>query len=141
MNSKLLTDVEQGELALIRKGKPIDVPIDVVGRQPSFSKAIELSINAAGLQGKAVCTELQIDPAHWSRIMSGTGHFPVDKLCLLMDMTGNEAPLMWLANARGKGLVVLKSEAERRAEAAEAALAESERENKLLRQLVQGRIG
>lgn len=56
-----------------------------------------------------------------------------------MDMCGNEAPLMWLANHLGYGLVVLQSEAEKRAETAELALRAEREKTKLLTDLLQGR--
>ena len=56
-----------------------------------------------------------------------------------MDMCGNEAPLMWLANFRGYGLVVLQTESERRAEAAEIALRSEREKNKLLTALLHGK--
>lgn len=56
-----------------------------------------------------------------------------------MDMCGNEAPLIWLANHRGYGLVVLQSEAEKRAETAELALRAEREKTKLLTDLLQGR--
>ena len=71
--------------------------------------------------------------------MKGDAHFPVNKLITLMDLCGNEAPLMWLANSRGYGLVVLKSESERRAEGAENALAEERAKVKLLTDILTGK--
>lgn len=54
--------------------------------------------------------------------MKGEGHFPVDKLNLLMEMCGNQSPLIWLAHSNGLGLVILKSEAERQLDEALKAL-------------------
>lgn len=56
-----------------------------------------------------------------------------------MDMCGNEAPLMWLANHRGYGLVVLQSEAEKRAENAELALRAEREKTKLLMEVLHGK--
>jgi hypothetical protein len=63
---------------------------------------------------------------------------PPNKLGDLMDVCGNEAPLLWLASSRGKGLHLLKSEAERQADEARAQAAVLERENQLLRELLRG---
>ena len=63
----------------------------------------------------------------------------MNKLNNLMDLCGNEAPLMWLANSRGYGLVVLKTEAERRAEAGRARLREERDKVRFLTELLHGK--
>lgn len=108
------------ELPLSPRVQKIDLPLETVIAQPSMSKAIALCVQVSGLDDKEVGKSLSIDAGHWTRIMNASGHFPPDKLDPLCDLCGNEAPLQWWANKRGKGLVLLKSEAERRAEAAEA---------------------
>jgi hypothetical protein len=77
------------------------VELESVTRQPSFNAAIVLCVQCSGLDRKQVYSTLGIDAAVWSRIESGQAHFPVNKLEQLMDLCGNEAPLMWLVNARG----------------------------------------
>lgn len=139
MRSKNLKAVDHPELPLARKADRFDIPLDLVIKQPSLAAAIALCVQASGLEEKEVYLPLEIDAGHWTRIMKGDAHFPVNKLNGLMDMCGNEAPLMWLANSRGYGLVVLKSEAERRAEAAERALDEERSKVKLLTNLLQGK--
>lgn len=79
---------------------------------------------------------------YWTRILNGNGaHFPTDKLEQFMDLVGNEIPLQWLAHRRGKGLVLLLSEAERLLQAEKERASKLEDENRLLRGLVQGRAG
>lgn len=56
---------------------------------------------------------LGIDAGHWSRIMKGDANFPQDKLCELMDICGNEAPLIWLCDVRGYELKKKESEMEK----------------------------
>lgn len=53
------------------------------------------------------------EQAQWSRIKSGQHFFPQDRLGLLMDACGNEAPLFWLARRRGYLLTPMESETER----------------------------
>jgi hypothetical protein len=134
-----LKAVDHPELPLARKADRVDIPLDLVIRQPTLAAAISLCVQASGLEEKEVYLPLEIDAGHWTRIMKGDAHFPVNKLNPLMNMCGNEAPLMWLANSRGYGLVVLKTESERRAEAAERALAEERSKVKLLTDLLQGK--
>jgi len=92
--------------------------------------AVDLCITAAGLS---------IDKAQWSRIRAGQAHFPHDKLIALMDAMGNDIPLAWLAFQRGKGLHLLESEQQRLMREKDDQLADLARENKLMRELLQGR--
>lgn len=120
-------DHAQAALLLARRAVPVEVSADQVARLGSLMAAINLCMTISGLDDKEICAELGIDPGHFSKITRGTGHFPPDKLNDLMTLCGNEAPLRWLAHSRGYGLVILKTEADRRAEEAEARAAEAER--------------
>ncbi|KVG33841.1 MULTISPECIES: hypothetical protein [Burkholderia cepacia complex] len=117
----------------------MDVPTEFVLKQPSLAGAIALCVQLSGLDDKEIYLSLGIDAGHWSRIMKGDAHFPVNKLNELCDMCGNEAPLIWWAHSRGYGLVLLKSEAERRAEDAERRAREAEDRVKFLTQVLQGK--
>ena len=127
MKSKDLTAVDQRELPLSRKAHAVSVPLDLVVKQPSLSGAIALCVQVSGLEEKEVYLSLEIDAGHWTRIMKGDAHFPVNKLNPLMDLCQNEAPLLWLTHSRGYGIVMLKSEAERHAELAEHRADEAEK--------------
>lgn len=131
--------VDQRELSLVRTPDRTDVPLDIVTRQPSLSKAIALCIQFSGLLDKEIFLALDIDAGHWSRIVKGDAHFPTNRLSDLMDIRGNDAPLMWLAHARGYGLVVLRTESERRAEEAERRLAEEREKVRWLTDFLQGK--
>ena len=139
MRSKELRRLEHPELPLARKADAVQVPLDLVVKQPTLASAIALCVQVSGLEEKEVYLSLEIDAGHWTRIMKGDAHFPVNKLNNLMDLCGNEAPLMWLANSRGYGLVILKTEAERRAEMAERALREERDKVRFLTELLQGK--
>ncbi len=130
MRSKNMSPVVHPELALARKAERVEVPMQLVERQTTMAGAIALCVQVSGLEDKEVYLSLGIDAGHWSRIMKGDAHFPVNKLCDLMDLCGNETPLVWLANYRGYGLVMLKTEAQRRIEELEATLAK-ERERRI----------
>lgn len=138
MRSKILRAVDgpQRELPLI---EPQPVSEEVVFAQRTFTAAIKLAANVSGLDEKQIYRDLEIDAGHWTRILNGDAHFPVDKLLAFMDLVGNEIPLQWLAHRRGKGLVLLLSEAERLLQAEKERAGKLEEENKLLRNLVQGR--
>lgn len=95
-----MTTGPQTQLPLARA--PASVDVGLVVRQPSLLGAIKLCISLGGFASdKQVYMPLDIDAGHWSRILRGEAHFPVDKLPALMDLCGNEAPLLWLLHARG----------------------------------------
>ncbi len=116
MASKTLLQIAHPEPPLARRANRMDVPIELVSRQETFIGAIALCTQLSGLDDKEIYMTLEIDAGHWSRIVKGDAHFPVNKIDALMNICGNEAPLLWLANRRGYGLQLLKSEAERRIE-------------------------
>jgi len=57
-----------------------------------------------------------------------------------MDLCGNEAPLMWLANSRGKSLVMLKTEAERQIDELKQELHAERQRSKILAEVLQGSV-
>lgn len=141
MRSKNMSPVDHPELALIRKAERIDVSMQLIERQATMAGAIALCVQVSGLEDKEVYLSLGIDAGHWSRIMKGDAHFPVNKLCDLMDLCGNEAPLTWLSNHRGYGLVMLKTEAQRRIEELEAKLAKEVERRQWAEDIAVGRRG
>ena len=138
LRSKTMSEVEQGGL-LLSRAQPADVPLPLVTQRKTFLAAINLCIDLSGLEDKEIYLPLGIDAGHFSNLRKGRGHFPPDRINDLMDLCGNEVPLIWLAHSRGKGLVVLQSESERIAAELAAQLAEANRENALLRNLLQGK--
>jgi len=116
MRSNNMHPVAHPELALVRKTTPIDVSMELVKRQKNFIGAIALCTQLSGLDDKEIYMTLGVDAGHWSRIVKGDAHFPVNKIDELMTLCGNEAPLKWLAYKRGYSLQMLKTEAERRIE-------------------------
>jgi len=104
----------------------------VIHAQPTMSAAVKLAANVSGLEEKEIYLPLKIDAGHWTRILNGQAHFPIDKLCEFMELVGNEVPLAWLAHRRGKGLHMLQSEAERQLEQERDARVEAEKKVELL---------
>ena len=114
----------------------------VVDAQPTMTAAIRLCQQMSGLDDKEIAGKNGIvaDVAQWSRITRSCQHyFPQDKLGALMDVCGNEAPLIWLARSRGYELVPLETEMERRLRLEHEKADELERENALLKKLLIGR--
>lgn len=71
MRSKELSQVEHPELPLARKADAVQVPLELVLKQPTFAAAIALCVQVSGLEEKEVYLSLEIDAGHWTRIMKG----------------------------------------------------------------------
>lgn len=125
-----------------------EVDIRLVRQQRTLLAAIKLCISLAGFESeKEVYMPLGIDPGHWSRIVRGEAHFPIDKLPDLMDLCGNEAPLLWLIEERGYDIDSLRrreTELERELRLAreeiERMQAERTAERRLLSEVLAGRV-
>lgn len=128
----MLKPVDDPQIPLRLQRAPQVVDLALVMAQPSLLAAIKLCISLAGFEAdKQVYRPLGIDAGHWTRILRGEAHFPVDKLGDLMDLCGNEVPLLWLVHARGYDASHLRkreTETERALrEANEALVAEQQR--------------
>lgn len=130
------------QLELTMKPPMQELDVGLVAKQPSFTASIVLCQTLSGLEDKELCGKGGVinDPATWSRIKSGANNFPQDKLCRFMDMCGNEAPLVWLADRRGYGLVEKETELERRLRVEREEKERLASENKLLRDLLTNKM-
>ena len=111
----MLTAVDDQRELLIRESTQA-VDYLTIKKQSSFLAAINLCCSVSGLNDKQIYMELDIAAGQWTRIKSGDAHFPPNKLDELMDLCGNEIPLIWLANQRGYGLQKLQTALERELE-------------------------
>ncbi len=100
--------IRQKEL-LLRVNPKEDISDDMIVRCPSWKDALRLAKNLSGLDDKYFASQLDIDPAQWSRIWSGQAHFPEGKLEEFIKLCGNLIPLRWLSLRFGYGLHPLKS--------------------------------
>jgi len=128
-------DDPQRNLRLVKAEQALDPAI--VTAQPSMLAAIKLCISAGGFDaGKEVYAELGIDAGHWSRVLRGEAHFPVNKLTALMDLCGNDAPLQWLVHDGGYDIASLR----RRETELEKHNRELREENAALRRVLIGAV-
>ena len=103
---------------------PATVTPDEVGRKQTLGAAIELCAEVAGhALDKTLQQALGVDKAQFSRWQSGTEGVLWPKLAKLMDVCGNDAPVLWMLRQRGYDLHSV-----RRSESA------TQRENRLLRE-------
>jgi len=137
---KRLTVVDDHpQLPLARKPEAAIVSTEIVRAQKTVEAAVALAIQVSGLPACEVAIACGIDKGHFSRMLDGDAHFPLNKLRKFCDVVGNTILPEWIAYQVDSGLVLLRTEAERRADAAEQALADAQKENSLLRNLLQGR--
>jgi hypothetical protein len=131
--------VDQGELPLTREPQHIAVPIEMVRSKKTSAAAITLACDASGLEDKEIYMALGIDAGYFSNIKKGKATLQGDLVKDFCRVVGNNVYPEWLAYQVGCTLVMIKTEAERRAEEAELRAAAAEAENKLMRQLLAGR--
>jgi hypothetical protein len=128
------------QLALKLPRQPVTVDVETIRRQPTMTRAIVLASELAGLKNdKDQARAIGLDQTTWSLIKKGERAFPHDGYEEMFDEFGNEVPLIWLADRRGYLLTPKESELEKRLRAEREARVKAEEENKLLRDLIQGR--
>jgi hypothetical protein len=107
----------------------VEVPIGEVMRKPSLGKAIEYCAELAGyaydksLEAALKKNGVTVDNTQLTRWRQGVEGIKWDKFCGLMDVCGNDAPLLWMNYDRGWDISSM-----RRRET------ETEKENRLLRE-------
>jgi hypothetical protein len=135
-----MTSIEdQSELALVREAQSVNVPIEMVRIQKNAAAAFTLACTASGLDDKEIYLALGIDAGYFSNIKKGKATLQADLIAEFCKLVKNTVYPEWQAYQVGCTLVMIKTEAERRAEEAEQRAAALSAENKLMRQLLAGR--
>lgn len=116
--------------------EPSEISREYIISRPSLRAAMRLAQDVSGLEDKQLADGLGIDVAQWSRIKTGSGHFPTDKIDRFMELVGNDIPLIWLAHRRGYELKPLLSTLEQQLAAERAARLEAERELEIIKRFV-----
>ena len=108
----------------VQPALPVLVRPEEVAREKTLGAAMELCAKVAGFGlDKELQLQLGVDKAQFSRWMAGTEGIHWPKLERLMDVCGNDAPVLWMAYQRGVDLHSLRKRE-----------TETERENRLLRE-------
>lgn len=115
-------------------GFPSNVTPQEIAREQSLGGAIDLCAKVAGLAPKQVQDALKTDKAQFSRWVDGKEGVVWPKLVALMDLCGNDAPLLWMLHVRGYDLDSLRR-VETELERQVRTLSE---ENAALRRVLQG---
>lgn len=131
---------DQAELALARRAVTADIPITLVRAQKTAAAAFTLACSMSGLEDKEIYLPLGIDAGYFSNIKKGKATLQGDLIGPFCDLVGNTIYPEWQAYQVGCTLVMIKSEAERRAEEAERKLQEANTEIRIMRNLLQARV-
>lgn len=115
------------------------VPIELIRVQKTAAAAFTLACTASGLDDKEIYLALGIDAGYFSNIKKGKATLQADLVADFCRLVKNTVYPEWQAYQVGCTLVMIKTEAERRAEEAEQRAAALSAENKLMRQLLSGR--
>ena len=134
-----MTTVEQAELALVREPSHITVPIEMVRAKKTAGAAFTLACDSSGLDDKEIYLALSLDAGYFSNMKKGSATLKADLVAAFCRVVGNLVYAEWMAYQIGCTLVMIKTEAERRADAEKARADSLAAENKLMRQLLQGR--
>lgn len=140
-----MSPFEQPELALAREPSRMTVPIETIRAQKSAAAAFSLACSVSGLEDKEIYLSLiqpdgkALDAGYFSNIKKGKATLQADLIAKFCDVVGNAIYPEWLAYQVGCTLVLIKTEAERRADMERARADALDAENKLMRQLLQGR--
>jgi hypothetical protein len=119
-------------------GFPSEVTAQELAREKTLGGAIGLCAKAAGLESKQVQDGLKADKAQFSRWESGQEGIVWPKFAALMDLCGNDAPLLWMLQQRGYDLSSLRrveTETEKRLRLAEERIQQLESEREVERRL------
>ena len=123
------------------------VPVrpEEVARKQTLGAAIELCAELAGFAlDKELQQTLEVDKGQFSRWQSGQEGIKWEKFAALMDVCGNDAPLLWMLHRRGYDLHSLRkreTETERKLRLAEERIQQLEHEARVKASFVAEFIG
>ena len=129
----------QAELPLARPAQRCSIPIELVRQQRTAAAAFTLACTVSGLEDKEIYLALNIDAGYFSNIKKGKATLQADLLAAFCRVVGNTIFLEWQAFQLGCTLVMVKTEAERLLDEGRARREATEAENRLMRQILQGR--
>lgn len=88
---------------------PVDIRPEEVARKKSLGEALHLCAELAGFGlDKELQQQLGVDKSQFSRWGSGTEGIVWPKFEKLMDVCGNDVPLLWMLQRRGYDLATVR---------------------------------
>lgn len=131
---------DQPELALARPPQQVEIPIELIRAKKSSGAAFTLACDASGLDDKEIYLALGIDAGYFSNMKKGKATLQADMVSAFCTVVGNSIYLEWQAYQIGCTLMMLRSEAERRADALERQLADERMKNRVLIEALHGKV-
>lgn len=131
---------DQPELPLARIPKQVAVPIEMVRAKKTSGGAFTLACDASGLDDKEIYLALGIDAGYFSNIKKSKATLQGDLIKAFCQIVGNTIYPEWLAYQVGCTLMMIQTEAERRAATLERQLAEERLKNKVLVDALHGKV-
>jgi hypothetical protein len=132
--------VDQSELALARPPQQVEIPIELVRAKKNSGAAFTLACDASGLEDKEIYMALGIDAGYFSNIKKGKATLQADLVSVFCTIVGNSIYLEWLAYQIGCTLMMLRTEAERRADSFEKLLEQERLKNRVLVEALHGKV-
>jgi hypothetical protein len=129
----------QRELELFRQPEPNEVPIELIRKKTDSGAAFTLACDSSGLADQTIAEFCHIDAGTFSKMKKGLATLQADQWQRFCYAVNNRIYPEWCAYQVGCTLVEIKTEAERRAEAAEKRAAEAELKVKVLMETFQVR--
>ena len=140
VKSKELSQVaEQRELELFRQPERNDAPLEMIRKQQGSGAAFTLACSSSGLADQTIYEFVGIDAGTFSKIKKGLATLQADDMAKFCYAVNNYIYPEWCAFQLGRTLVEIKTEAERRADAAEKRAADAELKVKTLLETFQVR--
>ncbi|MFZ6755775.1 transcriptional regulator [Undibacterium sp. Ji50W] len=130
----------QNELALARPPQQTSVPVEMIRAKRNSGAAFSLACDASGLDDKEIYLALEIDAGYFSNIKKSKATLQGDLVRDFCRVVGNTIYPEWLAYQVGCTLVMLRSEAERRADDAERRARDAEEKLLFLTKIMQGKV-
>ncbi|CAE6838976.1 hypothetical protein R75777_06975 [Paraburkholderia nemoris] len=119
----------------------ITMPIEIIRSKRTSGAAFTLACDASGLEDKEIAMAFKppIDAGTFSKMKKSMATLNADLLREFCKIVENTIYAEWLAYQVGCTLVMIQTEAERIAAEERTRREAAERENKLLRELLQGK--
>lgn len=131
---------EQTELALSRPPQQVAVPFEMIRAKKNSGGAFTLACDASGLDDKEIYLALDIDAGYFSNIKKCKATLQADLIPAFCTVVGNTIYPEWIAYQVGCALVMLKTEAERRADTLEKQLEQERLKNRVLIEALHGKV-
>lgn len=116
----------QRELDLYIQPEPNTAPIEMIRKQAGPGAAFSLACNSCGAPDQKIADFVGIDAGTFSKIKKGLATLQADQWVKFCYAVNNYIYPEWCAFQLGRTLVEIKTEAERRADAAEKRAADAE---------------